>query len=227
MDIIFYIRSAHKVPGNAGKEMCIRDRLTGLCWPEAGRIFMKAVEWVLSLYDFLCQKAETLFRNLVLGRPESWKIFLYVGFLAGFWLVLYKWQKRKDRKGEGEEKGRERERKKWLLSISAFFSLLSLFLICLLFFAPVPDGSLKISVLDVGQGDSIYIKGGKGTTVLLDGGSSSEREVGSNRLAPFLKSQGVDCLNYVILTHLDQDHVSGVRELLEEGFPIEIGRAHV
>ena len=34
-------------------------------------------------------------------------------------------------------------------------------------------------------------------------------------ILPYLKYEGVDTLDYVILTHLDEDHINGIRELLE------------
>jgi competence protein ComEC len=41
-------------------------------------------------------------------------------------------------------------------------------------------------------------------------------QVGKYRIVPFLKSKGVDRLDYVIITHLDQDHISGLVEIIEE-----------
>lgn len=40
-------------------------------------------------------------------------------------------------------------------------------------------GNLEITFLDVGQGDCIFIKNGKGMTVLIDGGSTDEKNVGT------------------------------------------------
>ena len=70
-------------------------------------------------------------------------------------------------------------------------------------------------MLDVGQGDSIFLRGPKGVTYLIDGGSSDVKEVGKYRLEPFLKSQGVGVLDYVFVSHGDGDHYSGILEMLE------------
>ena len=36
-------------------------------------------------------------------------------------------------------------------------------------------------------------------------------------ILPYLKQQGISCLEAVVLTHTDQDHINGVMEVLEEG----------
>ena len=75
---------------------------------------------------------------------------------------------------------------------------------------------LEITMLDVGQGDSFVIQSPDGTTFLLDGGSTSESEVGNYRILPFLKARGIRNVDYVMISHADQDHVSGLKELAEE-----------
>ena len=50
--------------------------------------------------------------------------------------------------------------------------------------------------------------------MLVDCGSSQKQDIGTDILIPFLKSQGVQKLDTVVITHGDQDHVSGIRELL-------------
>lgn len=74
---------------------------------------------------------------------------------------------------------------------------------------------LQVTMIDVGQGDSIFIKDREGITYLVDGGSSSVTSVGSYRIEPFLLSQGIAKLDYVFATHGDEDHVNGIQELLE------------
>ena len=52
------------------------------------------------------------------------------------------------------------------------------------------------------------------------------KKVGRYRILPFLKEQGVGSLDYVIVTHTDGDHISGIEELLEqagEGGGVKIG----
>lgn len=82
-------------------------------------------------------------------------------------------------------------------------------------------GQAQVAVLDVGQGDAIYIHTGDGKDVMIDGGSSDVKQAGDYRILPFLKSQGVAGIDCWFLSHLDQDHVSGFIEIAESGYPIK------
>ncbi len=77
------------------------------------------------------------------------------------------------------------------------------------------QGKLAAVVLDVGQGDGIFMRGPEGGTYLVDGGSSDVKKAGQYRIEPFLKSQGVGVLDYVLISHGDSDHINGVEELIE------------
>jgi len=68
--------------------------------------------------------------------------------------------------------------------------------------------------LDVGQGDCVFMRSGR-TTWLADGGSSDEDRIGEYRILPFLTYYGEDHVDYALVSHGDEDHISGVRELLE------------
>ncbi len=94
------------------------------------------------------------------------------------------------------------------------FVLVCIF-IHLILFLRIPAG-LEFTMMDVGQGDGLFLKTEQGTAVLVDGGSSDISGVGTYRILPFLKSQGIRRLDYVIVTHMDADHYSGVEEILEK-----------
>ena len=53
-------------------------------------------------------------------------------------------------------------------------------------------------MLDVGQGDGIFLRTPNGRTCFVDGGSSDISKVGEYRIVPFLESQGVKELDYVL-----------------------------
>lgn len=74
---------------------------------------------------------------------------------------------------------------------------------------------MEIVVLDVGQGDGIFIRGPKGKRYLIDGGSSDVSMVGKYRIEPYLLSGAVDTLDYILISHGDEDHINGTKELLE------------
>lgn len=80
---------------------------------------------------------------------------------------------------------------------------------------------LEITVLDVGQGDSTFIRFPGGKTMLIDGGGirGSNLDVGKNVVAPFLWRKGIYNIDYVLLTHPHYDHYKGLIFMLQEFEP--------
>ena len=78
----------------------------------------------------------------------------------------------------------------------------------------INNGNLETTFLDVGQGDGIYLKASDGTNIMIDGGSTTVKEVGKYRIASFLKAECHPKIDYWFLTHGDEDHISGAREIL-------------
>jgi competence protein ComEC len=74
------------------------------------------------------------------------------------------------------------------------------------------DGRLRVSVLDVGQGDAIVVEGPDGRTVLVDAGAGGayRLDAGERVVAPFLWNRGVLRLTAAVVTHDDADHAGGM-----------------
>ena len=77
---------------------------------------------------------------------------------------------------------------------------------------------LTLSVLDVGQGQSVALVS-QGRTALVDCGGSGW-ENGGDVAADYFQSRGVTRLDTLILTHFHADHTNGVEQLLER---MEVG----
>ena len=88
-----------------------------------------------------------------------------------------------------------------------------------IFRAKAPD-QLTVCMLDVGQGDSLLLQFPGGGTMLIDGGSTSKKDVGSKVILPACKYYGINRLDLVMMTHADDDHISGIREIMQAGYPI-------
>lgn len=72
--------------------------------------------------------------------------------------------------------------------------------------------NLKIYFIDVGQGDSTLIVTPLNKTILIDGGGSLSKEydVGKNTLLPYLLDRKIRKIDYMIISHFDQDHIRAV-----------------
>lgn len=67
------------------------------------------------------------------------------------------------------------------------------------------EGKLRISYIDVGQGDSSLIQLPNGKTILIDAGENDQ----GNKVVSYLKSQGIKRLDVTIWTHPHSDHIGG------------------
>lgn len=99
-------------------------------------------------------------------------------------------------------------------------------LVALFPFAPKgAAGKLEVTILDVGQGDSLFVVSPRGKTLLIDGGGAfrgfpgHEEHVridpGEEAVSPYLWSRGYQKLDVVALTHAHQDHLGGLLAVLE------------
>lgn len=79
----------------------------------------------------------------------------------------------------------------------------------------VTDNILEVHFIDVGQADSILIKGEK-EAMLIDAGNNSDGELVVN----YIKEQKIKKLKYVIGTHPHEDHIGGLDDVIDN-FEIE------
>ncbi|ODA16621.1 DNA internalization-related competence protein ComEC/Rec2 [Geobacillus thermoleovorans] len=139
---------------------------------------------------------------LVLGRPGPWCL---AGYLTAIAAAFLDW-----------------ERGRLLRGLTAVAAATALQLA-----APYVDPKGEVTVLDVGQGDCIYIElPYRKAVYLIDTSGTPEwvREpwrkrsrpfaVGRDVVVPFLKAQGVRTLDQLILTHDDADHIGAAPEVM-------------
>jgi len=82
---------------------------------------------------------------------------------------------------------------------------------------------LRVTFLDVGQGDSAVIETPSGKVVVIDGGGipsdpsapEAGTDPGTRIVVPFLRSRGISTIDLLIATHPDDDHVQGLRAVTE------------
>ena len=161
-----------------------------LFYGEGACFLIKTCHVIFTIYEEICRWNLSLpFHSIVTGRPSKLQAAVYY---AGLFLLLVLIEKK-------------RKKAAWL------------YLFCILSLFPFKGqkGILTIQMLDVGQGDGIFIQGPEGTNYFVDGGSITVKEVGKYRIEPFLKCQGMKELDYVFISHGDIDHLNGIEEMLQ------------
>lgn len=132
------------------------------------------------------------------GKPAYGKMLFAFGLLLLFCLI-----------GNLSENGRTFPKKFWRYRLGILLGVI-------LLLARYPAHNLRITFLDVGQGDGICMELPDGRVYLMDGGSSDVSKVGNYRLVPFLKAKGIRKIDAIFLSHGDADHINGIAELLKE-----------
>lgn len=170
------------------------------------------ITWVNGFFVFMEKiivwVADLGFRPWILGKPSGLVLLLLLVSL----FLLYDFHRKK----------------KWFLGLSLVLALL--------FFTTKYPLENEVSVVDIGQGDSIFLRDMRGRTVLIDVGGRvdfaakeawQERSSQANAertLIPYLHSRGVDRIDSLVLTHTDADHVGDVLEVAKQ---VQIGRIYV
>ena len=137
-------------------------------------------------------------RPLVFGQPNAWILILLLISLA----LVYDLRKNIKR-----------------------LAVLSLLITGLFFLTKHPLEN-EITMLDVGQGESIFLRDVTGKTILIDVGGKAESDKkiedwqekattsnAQRTLIPYLKSRGVDKIDQMVLTNTDKEHVGDLLEV--------------
>lgn len=184
----------------------VAGSLAALVSDTLGGGVLKLCQGVLWLYDVLCGMGSALpGSRFVTGKPDAaWLVIYYAGTAAVcivFRLLVQKRDKKKLRRASAAR------------IPGAALILFSVGMAAGCRMQYTCGEGMQVTVLDVGQGDSIYI-GSPTLDCLVDGGSSDVSSPGEYRIMPYLLSRAVDKLDYVFVTHGDEDHINGIQELL-------------
>jgi competence protein ComEC len=85
---------------------------------------------------------------------------------------------------------------------------------------------LRLTMFDVGQGDSLLLQTPDGRTLMVDAGGAgfdgTAFDIGGRVLAPALWARGVRRLDTLVITHGDPDHIGGALAVVRDFEPAEI-----
>ena len=144
---------------------------------------------VLFLYEKLCEVVGWIPHSTwIAGSPQLWQCAVYYVML-GVAFMGVKWGKKA--------------------------ASVALVILAVVFLGYHSRNGLTITCLDIGQGDCCVLKMPGGENFLIDGGSSNKKNTAVYQILPYLKNQGIAILDGIFVSHTDQDHISGIEELLE------------
>ncbi|MHB8499614.1 MAG: DNA internalization-related competence protein ComEC/Rec2 [Candidatus Acidiferrales bacterium] len=184
---------------------------SGLALPALGKLLAAPLAWATLLLLHIVQWFAPFPRwSYRIPGPPAWLVVVFL--VAGVVLAA-------TARGPDFRRGWESRSATGVLALSALT-------IATFPFAPRwSKGKLELTVLDVGQGDSLFIVSPHGRTLLIDGGGAfggfpgreehNGIDPGEEAVSPYLWSRGFQKLDVVALTHAHQDHIGGLQAILE------------
>jgi len=97
--------------------------------------------------------------------------------------------------------------------------------------AKVTTGTLELTAIDVGQGDSLLVVFPEGRRMVIDGGGvlqfgqrrrKPNLDTGEDVVSPYLWSREIRRIDVLVATHAHEDHSGGIAALLENFRPREL-----
>ena len=166
--------------------------VAGMVSVTIGSFFLAPVHYLLQITFFLCRWFSQFPGAVwITGRPSCLQMGAY--YLVLILLVVFLQKMRKID-----------------LIKTAFGIILGIGILCYR-----GNRNWSVTFLSVGQGDGICIQTEKGHAWVVDGGSSTQKQLARHCLEPYLKYHGISEVEGWMVSHFDQDHISGLMEILD------------
>ena len=113
-----------------------------------------------------------------------------------------------------------------LLNVKQIFISIAVFILVIIISQQSWNKEFTLTMTDVGQGDAFVIQDHRNDkTVIIDTGGTFQHEenrisLSDKTLLPYLKEQGTDVIDVIIISHLDLDHSGEVLNILDN---LEVG----
>ncbi|MFZ0818767.1 MAG: DNA internalization-related competence protein ComEC/Rec2 [Candidatus Acidiferrales bacterium] len=185
----------------------------------AGRIVGHVAGWAVSLLvRNVGWFAKFQWANVRVATPPAWLMICFFAGLVAL-TICVRWQRR------------------WMQFAGLSFAGVCAIVMALSPFPPrLLSGQTELTVLDVGQGDSLFLAAPDGRTLLTDGGGGTgplrvggmqtRFDIGEEVVSRYLWSRGITRLDAVALTHAHEDHIEGLFAVLENFSVAELWVGH-
>lgn len=150
-----------------------------------------------------------------LADPPAWLVAAFLAALVIVWLAM------------------QLSRWRWrLLAASPWLGCLGL-LVAQPFEPSREPGHFEVTTLDVGQGDGVLVGSPRGKWMLVDAGGfpvfgkqprpvRPPIDIGEEVVSPYLFHRGIRKIDIIVATHLHEDHVGGLRAVIENFSPRQL-----
>lgn len=202
--------------------LCMALLLAWLILPYGAPMIGIAVDWISSVILFITSVISSIpYSSIDVISPGIVEIMLYYVFLASI-SVNYRGHPLIAVLAAKSDQMLAYIRKKAM----AIIPCTAVCLIMLFVVLNASGGRLKISFIDVGQGDSILITTPDNKHILIDGGGKpktqySDFDIGEEVLKPYLLKHGIKKLDIVVSTHSHDDHLLGLVPVMKS---FEVGK---
>ena len=185
--------------------------VTGLVWQPLGKILAVPLAWLTELLLHIVQWFAHFPRwSYRIPGPPWWLIVAFFGVAV----LLAAMTRSKQSAGH---------KLRW--SLYAAWATCALAVAVFPFGSRWSKGKLEVTILDVGQGDSLLVVSPGGKILLIDGGGvfggfpgheeQQGVDPGEEAVSPYLWWRGFQKLDVVALTHAHQDHLGGLTAVFE------------
>lgn len=187
--------------------------IAGIISVKMGIFLVGAADGIIRFYEKICLLVSVMKNaKIIVGVPELVQIICYYIIIVIYVYISLRLKVRyrpsnMKRLGYGKVRLDKLLKRGKIVTLLIFISSISILMYR-------DKDRLRITCLSVGQGDCMVIST-KDINILIDGGSTTKKNIGKKVIIPYLKYCGIDRLDYCVITHPDKDHYSGIEEIVE------------
>lgn len=183
-----------------------------------GSFLMLPARWILQFYTSLCRWTLMLPGNTIhTGEIMPVQMVMWYGMILILCMLLHTRIRNKIRDKWYRRTGQFWRKKQVKCYIVVVCVTMLLFLFGYQVFFARSQRTESVYFLDVGQGDGILIRTPKGKNIVIDGGSTTQSKCGTYTMLPAIQSLGMAQIDCWFVSHTDEDHISGLKEIVEMG----------